>query len=155
MTTDKSTIATDSGKKISTGYARQLAKNFKERKKIGNDPQGVWFSRESILSLLEDRSVSGIRFYFGAYGTENEHSDAPLKDKKHEKTTLIMVQTAKTNQDDSEEVIHRDILENPNDEPHYPDQKEFTFIELNDGQLCPPPPLGKGDKNDLLFGINP
>jgi hypothetical protein len=144
----------ENGKKISTGYARQLAKNYKERKLIGEDSQGVWFSKENIEEILKESNVTGIRFYFGSYGTKDEHKNEPLLENYYGKTTLIMVKTSQFNIG-KETIVYQDILGDIDAKPSYNNEELELKTEFNDGQICPPPPLGDIDKNDLLFGINP
>jgi hypothetical protein len=145
-------MAASIGKKITTGYARQLAKNYKDQKLSKDETQAVWFSRNEIGQLLNDENVSGIRFYFGSYGTMDDHKDDPLRCDYYGRTTLIMVQTGEViGEDECGVKVFRDILESKREKPAYP-PKPLIVVEVNDGQLCPPPPLNTS-QDDLLHDL--
>lgn len=124
--------------KIKTALARQLVLNYKTMK-LGrqlreDDTHAVWFPKEVLLDALNatdlepGATVSGLRFYLGAY--DNEHQ--PEVGKK-EKLTLVIVQTKKVGE------AQKDILEDPTAHPAYLMPKLAEPVEFNDGQLCPPP----------------
>jgi hypothetical protein len=134
---------------ISTGYARQLVKNFRDNKRLSgviekDEPTSIWFDANTILKVLgveescKNKDISGIRFYFGAYGTENDHNGREVN---YEKLTLVMVQTS---EDDplifNNEKYYKDNLTNPEEKPTYIRNKP-AMEEANEGQFCPPPPI--------------
>ena len=162
--------------KISTGHARKLVQNFK-RLKIGktikkSETRGVWFSKADIDSVL-NTPVSGVmptglRFYFAAYEKKSAaHPTHPPKyAEEEEKITLVIVPTKGVNNNGqvinhphrTGEIVHFDLLGNPGMPPDY-DFKATANKKLaatgstdavNDGQICPPPPLdGLGLDNGL------
>lgn len=148
---------------ISTAYARQLVKNYKERGLGVGDTQGVWFDSNAILKNLgytdeqikhlpaPETSVTGIRFYLGKYGLDIEYQEP---NGHYNKTTLVMVPTSgiAIGNDGKNNNVYQDILTSPNDPAGYPINK--VAQEINDGQICPPPPFSAtSTNNDLLYGI--
>lgn len=157
-----------SNKKISTAYARQLVKNYKDRKRVGEDTQAVWFSTTEILAALGlgnlevpiNHPVSGVRFYFGSYGFENEHK---LEFDTYNKNTLLMVQTGNIQMGNPVQgnPIYQDVFDNVQDVASYPlennasletNEESETEIMIgkifNDGQVIPPPSINS--ENDLI-----
>lgn len=141
--------------KISTGHAKKLIKNYVDNK-IGNtitvdETRAVWFSRDELLDALNTPvhgiMPNGLRFYFGAY--ESYSSGRPPKYSEDEnKITLVIVATTgmigitgsvikHPYRNNPEEVLPFDLLETPDAVPEY----DRAFIEVNDGQICPPPPV--------------
>lgn len=164
-------MGTLNNKKISTAYARQLAKNYKDRKRVGEDTQAVWFSTTEILAALGlgnlevpiNHPVSGIRFYFGSYGFENEHI---LEFDTYNKNTLLLVQTGFTEVGGTIQgkPVFQDMFENKEDAAAYPapatqgsetlevsEGEEIVGKIFNEAQIGPPPPREDGTINDLLF----
>jgi hypothetical protein len=126
--------------KISTGYARQLAKNYRNNKLgkqlLADDTQGIWFPKETILEALglDPKTIcpySGLRFYFGAY---EDDAHAPQKHPENRrycnKITMVIVSTKEISKK------QKDDLNEPEAPPTYPTPLSDEF---NDGQLCPPP----------------
>ncbi len=161
-------MGTLNNKKISTAYARQLVKNYKDRKRVGEDTQAVWFSTTEILAALgldnvevpNNHPVSGIRFYFGSYGSQSEYK---LAYDSYNKNTLLMVQTGDIQIGDSAQgnPVYQDIFDNVQDVAAYPlenvgivetneDSLEETMTAkiFNDGQVIPPPSFNS--ENDLI-----
>ncbi len=166
-------MGTLKGKKISTAYARQLAKNYKERKLVPGDTQAVWFSTGEILEALGlsdvaipiGHPVTGIRFYFGCYGETQEHT---LEYDAYNKNTLMMVQTGTTEVGGTVQgkPVYQDHFNNVNEVAAYPspvasaesesseqngEEEQVLGKIFNDGQTSPPPPKGAGVENDLLY----
>ncbi|MEO7522991.1 MAG: hypothetical protein ABIT58_02795 [Ferruginibacter sp.] len=142
------------GNPISLKYARQLVKNYKDNNLakssiLPDDTQAVWFSRESLLDVLgiEDTAVSpaitGLRFYFGAYGTDNP--DYPKSPSNREKLTLVVVETGTDNieieRDGELETVYLDLISDTSTEPGYPEPGDPAAGKTiyNDGQQYPPP----------------
>ncbi len=137
---------------IPTGLAKQLINNYADYK-IGTEisdeeTRGVWFSKDDILAALKDvRGVSpnGLRFYFGAYEIYKP-GRVPRFPDDEEKITLVIIPTTGKDSNGNTvshpyrtgEFLSFDLLEDPLAKPGYP--KEIDK-ELNDGQICPPPPV--------------
>lgn len=136
------------GRPIDLGYARQLAKNFRDNKLekqtlLPNDAQAVWFSKEVLLDALGGADVTGIRFYFGAY---EEHPGYPENPYDYNKLTLVLVQTGpdkiSIDRGGVMEDAYLDIITNPSTPPSYPPTSGPVVITknyFNDGQMNPPP----------------
>lgn len=141
--------------RISSNLAKKLVKNYADYK-IGtriseSETRGVWFSRSDILDALNSpvngTVPNGLRFYFGAY-----ESFQPTRPPRHSldagKITLVIVPTTVKTDDTTGNVIMHpyrtteilpfDLLVEPNAEARY----DIEFLkEVNDGQICPPPPV--------------
>ena len=140
-------------KPISAKHAKQLMKNYKTHKnkylKNSKDVRGVWFSREILLEAMGitsdpgPKEITGLRFYFAGYETEEEAGAKYPKHKVDEwKATLVFVATS----EDYVEVPERDNERMYKDkitqeERDVPPGYEVPFFAYNDGQLCPPPPV--------------
>ncbi|MEO6354971.1 MAG: hypothetical protein ABIU77_19155 [Ferruginibacter sp.] len=143
---------------VSTGHAKKLIKNYIDLK-IGKeisplDSRGVWFSREEIITALNntvnpgtgDILPNGIRFYFAAYESMDPHGKNPPKhDMDASKITLVMVPTTSKTDEHGNIIMHPyrkseilpfDLVTHPDAEPKY---DEVFSLTSNDGQLCPPP----------------
>ena len=143
--------------KIKTGPAKKLIKNYVDTK-IGNvigpsETRAVWFSRDDILDALNSPVhgiiPNGLRFYFGAYETFKSGRPPKYRDDQNKITLVIVPTTRKVDnagnvilhpyRDSPPEVLPFDLLEDPKADPDYGDEK--ILAEVNDGQICPPPPV--------------
>ncbi|MEO7446083.1 MAG: hypothetical protein ABIT96_13935 [Ferruginibacter sp.] len=131
--------------KITTALAKQLIANFKD-KKIGTPyneaERGVWIERKTLEECLADvdgQGVSGIRFYFGAYGDFTPGNPPPYREYEANKVTLVLVPTSETLVNDPKTGIeyHPDMLDNLTLSP---EENNLQEVAGNDGQISPPPP---------------
>ena len=140
-------------KKIETGRAKRLVRNFKNQKwfqacgSMGEeDTKSVFFNRtfcDELIRELQQEGIDGLRVYFGAY--EKEHKNPNRKGK----LTVIFVTTNNH---------FKNKLDNPEDPEHGPkddeeledaDINKVKLSELNDGALCPPLGCNDDSKNEL------
>ena len=144
--------------KIKTGHVKQLIKNYvdtKIGKVIGpSETRAVWFSRDDIMEALNSPVhgiiPNGLRFYFGAYESFKTGRPPKYKDDQNKITLAIVPTTGRLDnagnvimhpyRDYPEEVLPFDLLDDPGAKPGY--EKDVQFLaEVNDGQICPPPPV--------------
>lgn len=138
---------------ISTGHARKLVKNYKKlkinKKILESETRAVWFPKDEILEALKNPVdgiyPTGLRFYFAAY-EEKVGSNPPKHAQDESKITLVIIPTKDIDNNGrtvphpyrQDEIIHFDLLTGPYEQPEY----DTDFREVNDGQICPPPPIG-------------
>ncbi|MFT3911983.1 MAG: hypothetical protein QM737_21340 [Ferruginibacter sp.] len=115
-----------------------------------NDTQAVWFSTEMLLQALKIEptaatpEITGLRFYFGAYG---DMPGFPKDPSQYGKLTLVVVQTGEESipveTPEGEEKVYLDIIDDSEAEvePAYPTSAEPVAAKstFNEGQLYPPP----------------
>lgn len=138
-------------KKISTGRAKRLVRNFKNHKwdplskGIDKDEtKSVFFNRrfcDELIRELQQPGIDGLRVYFGSY--EKDHKNP----NRNGKLTVIFVTSSKGN----------NVLEDPTEEEKGPQDYEMAdqkLDEMNDGAICPP--LGcNEDPEHELWPANP
>lgn len=145
------------GQLIDLKYARQLAKNYKLNKLdkgeiLTDDTQAVWFSKDVLLAALGAPTgsgaadVSGIRFYFGAYESQEGY---PQNSFDRNKLTLVMVQTGTDritiDRNGVSETAFLDVTGDPDPsnpiQPAYPNPADPVTGKTcyNEGQMAPPP----------------
>jgi len=142
------------GNPISLSYARQLVKNYKDNDLatssiLPNDTQAVWFSKEILLEALGvpagsgSADITGLRFYFGAYGYDVDGYPADPDDQ--DKLTLVIVETGtesiEVERKGEMETVYLDLITDTTTEPSYPDPARAVTDKttFNDGQSYPPP----------------
>lgn len=119
---------------ITTALSRQLVKNYLRNKRgrslPADETYSVFFDKDTIVKLLENENVSGLRFYFAAYETNPE---IPRNPEDSNKMTLVAVCTQKGKDGDM------DMLDSPMAKPAYDPGTPVKSVEANEGSLCPPP----------------
>ena len=129
---------------ITTALSRQLVRNFFKNKRGKMLPKdetyAVFFDRATLERLLEDSTVTGIRFYFAAYEANPE---IPTEKEYQNKMTLVAVSTKQG------KMGNIDVLENAGARPAYDLRIPSVHCNADYGQLTPPP-FPDDDKNGLI-----
>lgn len=141
------------GTLIELAYARQLALNYETNKLTQvlkpDETRAVWFSAKTVLAALglpdvePTADITGLRFYFGAYGSVTGY---PANPADYDKMTLVMIATGEDTLDIPGDVAYTDIID-PVDvaakpQPAYPSTPPGptgATAVYNDGQNFPPP----------------
>ncbi|AEV97434.1 hypothetical protein Niako_1055 [Niastella koreensis GR20-10] len=141
---------------LDTSTARRLVHNFNGRVYRRNSFPGwhgsrtVWFSRDQLSDLInriKDENGDGIRFYFAAYDSVEEHG-FHCKPNYLDQSTLVMVSTFDTVvvRDGKKDTLHWDYYYNRIGRQG----GIITATPENQGELCPPPANCYADGATLL-----
>lgn len=121
------------GKLVSTSYADNLIRNYKQERwaansrKLGKeDSLSVWYSVEELEAFLQkakEHGGDGVRLYFGAY--DKDFQDQPLYAGRQ---TIVMVATQ--GKESEKGIIDKEI--------YIQGEKGTSILAYNFGRMCPP-----------------
>lgn len=138
------------GKYVTTQHVDAVIRNYKKERWIHNtdrlgkeDSLSVWWSIEEMEDFIAQAKVhgaDGLKFYFGAYGSENTENPEYTG-----RQTLVMVGTKESTTNKG--LKNKDI--------YVQTENGSNILAYNRGRLCPPDcgPRPDGLDNDDNLGI--